>query len=97
MLLIIGALGLISFEFYKKYRKQKIKKLVTCGTKKHFIDVNKEDWYILEEIPHLTKVNAKKAVFIRTKTGKFKSAEDFVLKVGFKEEEIGQVLDVIKV
>ncbi len=97
ILLAIGVLGLICFEFYKKIRKQKIKELVQSGEKKHFIDVNKEDWYILEEIPHLTKINAKKAVFIRTKTGKYKSPEDFILKVGFEEEEIKQVLDVIKV
>ena len=51
------------------------------------IDINKAAWWELELIPDMTRVQAKKAVWIRKHNGFYSSKEDFYAKNNIKNLE----------
>ncbi len=59
------------------------------------VNVNKEPFYIIQQLPGFNKVSAKKAVWIRKKNGKYLSKEDFFVKNNIKNKEEIEKLIII--
>ena len=45
-----------------------------------FVNVNRDDWFVFQELPHINRVQAKKIVWIRKHNGWYASLEDFFKK-----------------
>lgn len=99
LLIVAIIVGLFYFSVYPiilKNRKKNVKELISKVFKenndteeiKPFINLNKEDWQILEEIPFFNRVTAKKAVWLRRRFGKYTSIQDFGQKNGLSNENI---------
>lgn len=72
---------------FKKMQKQKVQKMIEEDRENPFINVNKAPYYILEELPSIERVLAKRIVYIRRHHGKYQSVEDFFEKLGIREQE----------
>ena len=92
-LLFIGILLLISYPAYKKSKKQTLKSLIK--NEKQAININKATWWEFEELPCITKVQAKKAVYIRRHNGNYVSKEDFYEKNTINDKDIELISKVI--
>ncbi len=81
--LFIGIVSFTAYYFYKKNRKENLKRGIADETVK--LNVNKADWWEFEELPEFNRVSAKKAVWIRNHNGKYSSNEDFCNKNNVKD------------
>lgn len=52
-----------------------------------FVNVNRADWYVIQELPFLSRVQAKKVVWMRRHNGLYSSLEDFFKKNDINDEE----------
>ena len=94
--IIVGSFYFSVYPIILKNRKKHVKELISKVFKenndteeiKPFINLNKEDWQILEEIPFFNRVTAKKAVWLRRRFGKYTSIQDFGQKNGLSNENI---------
>ena len=66
-----GILILAFYPLYRKIRKKAIK------AKSVILNVNRANWWEIEELPGFEKVSAKKVVWLRNKNGRYASKEDF--------------------
>ena len=88
--IILGAVTLSLIPVFKKLKKQNIKASVEKNIET--ININKASWWEFEELPCLTRIQAKKAVYIRKHSGKYSSKEDFYEKNTISDEDI-KILD----
>lgn len=92
VLLISGIFTIIIGRLLKKKKIEKIRffveKLKTKKIKRLDIEVNvnKNDWEIIKELPGFDRVSAKKVVSIRRKMGKYSSLDDFFTKNNVDDE-----------
>ena len=60
-----------------------------------FVNINRADWYIIQELPYLSRAQAKKVVWMRKHNGWYSSLDDFFKKNSIFEEEHKRTLSKI--
>ena len=90
LLLAIAILALSPI--FKKIRKQSIKTNIQNNLPA--VNINKASWWELEELPSMSRIQAKKAVYIRKHSGKYSSKEDFYEKNSISDEAI-KIIDKV--
>ena len=94
--IIVAILYLCIYPIILKNRKKNVKELISKFLEENedteeirpFINLNKDDWKIFEEIPFFNRITAKKAVWLRRRFGKYTSIQDFAQKNGLSDENI---------
>ena len=100
-IVLIGIAAIIYLKILKnisiKKTKKIVKELLEDNKKeiKPFINVNRANWYIFQELPGFTRVSAKKVIWIKRHNGFYKSIEDFFIKNSINDENIKQILKKI--
>ena len=84
--IITGITILCLTPVFKKLKKQNIKACIEAN--QPTININKASWWEFEELPCFSKIQAKKAVYIRRHEGKYSSKEDFYEKNTISDENI---------
>ena len=94
VMVVVGILFALTVFGIRKFQIKKAKKNVEHFEQnptdefKPYIDVNRHDWYVLQELPNITRVQAKKIVWMRKHNGWYKSFDDFFYKNSIYQEEI---------
>lgn len=81
----------------KKMRKEKVRLKIASNPEDPLINVNKAPWYILEELPEIDRVMAKRIVYIRNHYGKYTSVEDFFEKLNINTNQRSKIEKIIYV
>lgn len=81
----IAVLSLIPY--YRKIKKEIIAKNIKHNSDKEAVNVNKASWWEFECLPGISRVQAKKMVWIRNHNGRYISKEDFLNKNEIKNKE----------
>ena len=98
--LVVAGFGVVMIALlptFKKIQKQNIRNLIQEKSKQSFLNVNKAPWYILEELPGIERVVAKRIVYIRNKYGKYSSIDDFFTKLGIGAEQKRELERIVRV
>ncbi len=93
----IGAITIALIPTFIKNKKKSLRKKIENKPKKPVVNVNKAPWYILEELPEINKIQAKKIVYIRRHLGKFENVQDFCNKVVLTDSQKEKILPLIHV
>ena len=100
----IGIIALIILKFMENSKINNLKQVVEKYNKNNsmkivpFVNVNKENWRVLQELPHVNRVLAKKIVYIRDHGDKYKSLDDFFVKnLIHNEDEIKALKKLITI
>ena len=67
-------------------------------TFKPFVNVNRAAWYVLQELPHIDRVQAKNITWIRKHNGLYSSLDDFFKKNNIiNKEHIEELSKMLKI
>lgn len=92
ILIIFGISTIIISKLLKKKKIEEIKLCVQQLKNKEIkrpdieVNVNKNGWEIIQELPGFNRIAAKRVVSIRRKMGKYSSIDDFFVKNNVKDE-----------
>lgn len=101
LVIILGVVYLITIKIIENSKIKNIKQIVTSINSRKkvnytpFVNVNKEGWKVLQELPNVNRVLAKKIVYIRKHHGKYSSLDDFFTKNLINDEEEKNILKKI--
>lgn len=95
--LLIVVLYVVSIPLVKQVKIKEIRESISNAEEKHFMDINKAPYWIIKELPGITELEAKKAVWGRRSNGNYKTVEDFIEKVKISPPCLPRVLDIIYV
>ena len=86
IMLVVGVIFALTVFIIRKIKIKNAKKKVEQFEKnpdlkiEPFVNVNRDDWYVIQELPVLTRVQAKKVVWMRKHNGWYTSLDDFFNK-----------------
>lgn len=95
IVLILGILMVALIPVFQKNKIDETANLIKNNVKEPFININKAPWYVLAELPHIERVEAKRIVYIRKHYGAYKSFDDFFEKMNIKSEFRGEISQFI--
>lgn len=95
LFLLFGVIIIALIPVFQKFQKQKARVLIEKGCEKPFVNINKAPWYILEELPLIERVVAKRIVYIRRHYGNYTSIKDFFEKLDIKEQQQKEIEKII--
>lgn len=95
LFIVFGIAVLSLIPYYRKKKKEKIEKNIKQNPDKEIINVNKASWWEFECLPEVSRVQAKKMVWIRNHNGRYISKEDFLNKNEIKSKEAIEKLIII--
>jgi len=101
IMVVVGILFVLIVFGIRKFQIKNAKKKVALFEQnpkakvKPFINVNRHNWYVLQELPHISRVQAKKIVWMRKHNGWYTSLEDFFKKNNIYDDEQKQALSKI--
>lgn len=97
-MIAVGILFALTVVLIRKLSIKSVKKNVEKYCKnpddkiEPFVNINRADWYVIQELPSISRVQAKKAVWMRKHNGWYSSLEDFFKKNGIYDEEQKKLL-----
>lgn len=92
-MIAVGILFALTVVAVRKLSIKRTKKLVEKYNEnpdmdvEPFVNVNRADWYVIQELPFLSRVQAKKVVWLRKHNGLYSSLDDFFKKNNINDEE----------
>ncbi len=102
IILALGIAFLTLIPVITKGKKKNAIKLIKDAIEKSkteiiipFININDSPVYVLEELPGINTVLAKRIVWYRNRYGKFNSVEDFFEKMEISSEHINQLKNML--
>ncbi len=96
--IVVGILFVLTVLLIRKLSINKTKRIVEKYRNnpedkiEPFVNVNRDDWYIIQELPGLSRVQAKKVVWMRKQNGWYSSLDDFFKKNDIYDEEHKKLL-----
>ena len=101
--ILFGFIVVIAVDMFKKVKIKNLKISIDYLLKDNsynfnsFVNINKDSWEYFNELPGFSSVEAKRAVWLRKHSGKYKSIADFFEKNNVKEENKELLMKIIKI